>query len=58
MARRFEIMYANTRQYRRYNAVGMQLTGRLIPPSHITDPVAHDEGKRKLFSSRSNNRRC
>jgi len=41
MARRFEIMDTNTRQYRRYNAVGRQLTLRLIPPSDNSDPVAH-----------------
>jgi len=41
MARRFEIMDANTRQYRRYNAVGMQITMRLIPYSENSDPVAH-----------------
>jgi len=32
---------ANTRQYRRYNDVGRQLTVRLIPPSDNTNPVAH-----------------
>jgi len=41
MARRFEIMDANTRQYRRYNAVGRQLTVRLIPLSDYRNPVAH-----------------
>jgi len=41
MARRFEIVDANTRQYRRYNAVGRQFTVLLIPPSHNTNPVAH-----------------
>jgi len=41
MASRFEIMDTNTRQYSRYNAVGRQLTVRLIPPSDITNPVAH-----------------
>jgi len=41
MARRFEILDTNTRQYRRYNAVGRQLTVRLIPPSDNTNPVAH-----------------
>ena len=41
MARRFEIMDTNTRRYRRYNAVGRQLTVRLIPPSNNSDPVAH-----------------
>ena len=34
-------MDANTRQYRRYNDVGRQLTVRLIPPSDNTNPVAH-----------------
>ena len=41
MARRFEILDANTRQYRRYIAVGRQLTVRLLPPSDNTNPVAH-----------------
>jgi len=41
MARRFEIVESTTRQYRRYNAVGRQLTVRLIPPSDNTNPVAH-----------------
>jgi len=31
LVRRFDIMDTNTRQYRRYNAVGRQLTVRLIP---------------------------
>jgi len=41
MARRFEIVDANTRHYRWYNAVGRQLTVRLIPPSDSTNPVTH-----------------
>jgi len=41
MTRRFEKMDTNTRQYRRYNAVGSQLTVRLIPPSDNSEPVAH-----------------
>jgi len=41
MARRFEIMDANTRQYRGHNAEGRQLTVRLIPPSDYSNPVAH-----------------
>jgi len=41
MARRFEIMDTNTRQYRRHNAVGRQITVRLIPPSNNSNPVAH-----------------
>ena len=36
----FEIMDTNTRQYRRYNTVGRQLTGRLIPTSDNSVPVA------------------
>jgi len=40
MARRFEIVDANTRQYRRYNAVGRQLAVRLIPSDH-SNPVAY-----------------
>ena len=41
MVRRFEILDANTRQYKRYNAVGRQLTVRLIPTSDNTNPVEH-----------------
>jgi len=41
MARRFDILDRNTRQYRWYNAVGMQITARLIPPSDKSDPVTH-----------------
>jgi hypothetical protein len=41
MARRFDILDRNTRQYRRYNAVGRQLTVRLNPPSDASDPVSH-----------------
>jgi len=41
MARGFETLDANTRQYRRFNAVGRQLTVRLIPPLGNSNPVAH-----------------
>jgi len=41
MARRFEIDDTVTRQYRRYNAVGTQLTVRLLPPADNSDPVEH-----------------
>jgi len=41
MARRFEILEANTRQYRRHNAVERQLTVRLILPSGSTNSVAY-----------------
>jgi len=41
MARRFEIMDTNTREYRWYNAVGSHLTVRLVPPSDNNNPVAH-----------------
>jgi len=41
MARRFELMDENTRQLRRYNAVGSLLTGRLIPPSDNSNLVTH-----------------
>jgi len=41
MARRYEIMNTNTIQYRLCNAVGRQITVRLIPPSENSDPVAH-----------------
>jgi len=41
MARRFDILDTNTRQYRRYNAKGRHITVRLIPPSDNCDPVTH-----------------
>jgi len=41
MARIFDILDSNTRQYRRYNAVGRLITARLIPPSDNSDPVTH-----------------
>ena len=41
MARRFEIDGPITRQYRRFNAVGTQITVRLLPPSSNVDPVTH-----------------
>jgi len=41
MARRFDILDSNTRQYRQYNAVGRQITARLIPPSDNSDPVTY-----------------
>ena len=41
MALRFVILNRNTREYRRYNAVGRQITARLIPPSDNSDPVTH-----------------
>ena len=40
-ARRFEIVDTNTTEYRRYDAVGRQLTVRLIPSLDSTNPVAH-----------------
>jgi hypothetical protein len=43
MARRFEIHGEITRQYRRFNVAGPQLTVRLLPPSDEgdTEPVSH-----------------
>ena len=41
MARRFDILDRDTRQYRRFNAVGRQLTVRLNPPTDASDPVSH-----------------
>jgi len=41
MARRLVIVDTKTRQYRRYNAEGRQLTVRLISPSDSTNLVAH-----------------
>jgi len=41
MARRFDILDREARQYRRFNAVGRQLTVRLNPPTDASDPVSH-----------------
>ena len=41
MARRFDILDGNTKQYRRYNAVGRQFTARLISPSDNSEPVTN-----------------
>jgi len=41
MARRFEIDGTITRQCRRFNAVGTQITVRLLPPSNNVDTVNH-----------------
>ena len=41
MDRRFEIEGEITRQYRRFNAVGTQLTVRLQPPPAEKNPVSH-----------------
>jgi len=41
VARRFDILDRNTRQYMRYNAEGRQMTVRLNPPSDACDPVSH-----------------
>ena len=41
MARRFDILDRDTRQYMRFNAVGRQLTVRLNPPIDASDPVSH-----------------
>jgi len=41
MARRFEIDDTVRRQYRRYNAVGTQITALLLPPADTSDPVAN-----------------
>jgi len=58
MARRFDVQDRNTRQNRRYSAVGRQITARLIPPSDNSDPVTHflasvndlfEQGKRSEF---------
>ena len=47
MSRRFDILDRNTRQYRRYNPVGRQITARLTPPSDNSDPVTHFLGSVK-----------
>jgi len=39
MAHRFELDSTITRQYRRFNAIGTQITVRLLPPSNNVDPV-------------------
>jgi len=50
MARRFEIDDTIRRQYRRYNAVGTQLTVRILPPAGNIDPVGHFlAGLKELF---------
>jgi len=41
IARIFDILDRNTRQYRRFNAEGRQLTVRLNPTSDASDPVSH-----------------
>jgi len=41
MAHSFEVVDANTTEYRRYNVVGRQLTVRLIHHSDNKNPVAH-----------------
>ena len=41
MVRRFVMDNTVRRQYRRYNAVGTQLTVRLLPPVDNSDPVGH-----------------
>jgi len=41
MARRFEIDDTVKIQYRRYNAVGTQITARILPPADNSDPVGH-----------------
>ena len=41
MARRFEIDDKIRRQYKRYNAVGTQLTVRLLTPANKSDPVGY-----------------
>ena len=41
MARRFEIDDTITKQYRRVNAEGKQITVRLLPPSTNVDPVTN-----------------
>ena len=41
VASRFDILDRNMRQYRRYNAVGRQITARLISPSDNSDPITY-----------------
>ena len=51
MDRRFEIEGEITRQYRRFNAVGTQLTVRLQPPPSEENPVSHFFGQCARFVS-------
>ena len=37
----FVILSESTKQYRRFNAVGTQLTVRLTPPTDHSNPVRH-----------------
>jgi len=41
MTKRFTVDGENTRLYRRFNAVGKQLTVRLLHTSDGLDPVSH-----------------
>jgi len=41
MACRFRILDTIHRQYRQFNAAGMQMTVQLVPPIGETDPVRH-----------------
>jgi len=41
LCRKFEKMDTNTREWRQYNAVGKQITVRLIPLSDNSEPVAY-----------------
>jgi len=41
MARSFEIDGTITRHYRRFSAIGTQITVLLVPPSYIVDSVNH-----------------
>ena len=41
MTHRFQIGGKITTHYRRFNAVGTQLTVHLIPPSDDIDPLSH-----------------
>jgi len=41
MDSRFTIVDEITRQHRRFNTTGTQLTVRLLPPSDDGDPISH-----------------
>jgi hypothetical protein len=48
----FEILSERTKEYRRFNAVGSQITIRFTPPSDTTDPVSHFVGSvNELFEN-------
>ena len=41
MSQRFTVDGESTSRYSRFNATGTQLTVRLLPPPHDSDPITH-----------------